>query len=118
MSAPTASRDTIHEAEWAIAWTCHAGEHAWVREHEFASDSPTKSPRVPAGWHLVAYAIDAPRRPRPLLGVSSRRVWFRKDADPDVYGDHDWPVEAVDPASIRPRQASRSMGQPLDEVGS
>jgi hypothetical protein len=35
-----------------------------------------------------------------------------KSADPAAYGDHDWPIEAVDPVSIAPRRASRSMGVP------
>lgn len=82
----------------------------WLREHGWLADRPWASPTSIPGYRIVAFS--SVRHGRGHRGPYRRRVWFVKDTDPATYGDHDWPIEAVDPASIAPRRASRAMGLP------
>jgi hypothetical protein len=88
--------------------------YPWLREHGWTTDGPTVRPERIPGYHVVAFTTAARRRDG---GPYARRVWFVKAGDRTAYGDDDWPVEAVDPLSIAPRRASRSMGVPPWRVG-
>ena len=81
----------------------------WLREHRWSAPGPTARPERIPGYRVVAYSTARPRR---YVDLYPRRVWFVRSRDHLDYGDRDWPVEAVDPASIAPRRASRSMGVP------
>jgi hypothetical protein len=81
----------------------------WLREHGWTTSRPKARPVRITGYRVVAYSTARGRRDgAPLV----RRVWLVKDGDRVHYGAEDWPIEAVDPASIAPRRASRPMGVP------
>jgi hypothetical protein len=83
--------------------------NAWLREHGWYAPGATCRPERINGYQIVAYSTARPRRGG---GFHQRRVWFVKATDLAAYGEHDWPVEAVDPASIAPRRMSQPMGLP------
>ena len=84
--------------------------YSWLREQGWTTSRPKARPQRMTGYRFVAYST-CRRRNGGALHV--RRVWFVKDGDRFHYGADDWPIEAIDPASIAPRRASRSMGLPL-----
>jgi hypothetical protein len=88
--------------------------YPWLREHGWTAPGATSAPETVDGYHVVAFSTVRRRREG---GFYTRRVWYVKAGDRAVYGDHDWPIEAVDPMSIAPRRASRSMGLPPWRVG-
>ena len=81
----------------------------WLREHGWYAPGPNRAPEPIPGYRVVAFSTVRRRRHG---GFYSRRVWFVKGTDHAAYGDHDWPIEAVDPLSIAPRRMSRPMGVP------
>lgn len=83
--------------------------YPWLREHGWTADGPSGAPARIPGYHVVAFTTVTRRAGG---GPYARRVWFVKADDRAAYGDDDWPLEAVDPMSIAPRRASRSMGVP------
>ena len=97
------------EAEVAVVILEPLDAYPWLREHGWTADGPSGAPAVVPGYHVVAFTTVARR---PDGGPYTRRVWFVKADDRAIYGDHDWPLEAVDPVSIAPRRASRSMRLP------
>jgi hypothetical protein len=96
-------------AEAAIVVLEPLDAYPWLREHGWYADGATVRPETIDGYHVVAFSTARRRREG---GFYARRFWFVKAADRAVYGDHDWPIEAVDPLSIAPRRASRSKGMP------
>ena len=87
--------------------------YPWLREHGWTADGPSRPPARIPGYHVVAFTTVARRRDG---GPYARRARFVKAGDRAAYGREDWPLEAVDPVSIAPRRASRSMGIPLWRV--
>jgi hypothetical protein len=96
-------------AEVALVVLAPLDAYPWLREHSWTADGPSAPPARSSGYHVVAFTTAARR---PDGGPNARRVWFVKADDRAAYGDHDWPIEAVDPVSIAPRRTSRSMGIP------
>lgn len=105
---PLLAPDTL-PAEVALVILEPLDAYPWLREHGWTGDGPSGAPARIPGYRVVAFTTVARRADG---GPYPRRVWFVKGADCAVYGDDDWPVEAVDPVSIAPRRASRSMGIP------
>lgn len=105
---PLLAPDTL-TAEVALVILEPLDAYPWLREHGWTADGPSGAPARIPGYHVVAFSTVRRRREG---GFYSRRIWFVKAADRAAYGDHDWPTEAVDPVSIAPRRASRSMGLP------
>ena len=105
---PLLAPDTL-PAEVALVILEPLDAYPWLREHGWTADGPSGAPARIPGYHVVAFTTVARR---PDGGPYARRVWFVKAGDRAAYGDDDWPVEAVDPVSIAPRRASRSMGLP------
>ena len=105
---PILAPDTL-PAEVAVVVLEPLDAYPWLREHGWYADGATVGPERIPGYHVVAFSTARRRREG---GFYSRRFWFVKAADRAVYGDHDWPIEAVDPVSIAPRRASRSKGMP------
>ena len=83
--------------------------YPWLREHGWTADGPSRPPARIPGYHVVGFTTVGRRRDG---GPYARRVWFVKAYDRAAYGREDWPLVAVDPLSIAPRRASRSMGLP------
>jgi hypothetical protein len=81
----------------------------WLREQRWTTPGPKVRPVPTTGYRVVAYSTC---RRRGDGAPHVRRVWFVKDGDRVHYGADDWPIEAIDPASIAPRRASRPMGVP------
>jgi hypothetical protein len=79
----------------------------WLREQGWTSSGPKARPVRKANYRVVAYSTALPRSDG---APHVRRVWFVRDGDRVNYGADDWPIEAVDPASIAPRRASRRAG--------
>lgn len=96
-------------AEVAVVVLEPLDAYPWVREHGWYAPGATVPPERMPGYRVVAFSTVRRRRDG---GFYSRRIWFVKATDLACYGDHDWPIEAVDPVSIAPRRASRSMGMP------
>ena len=96
-------------AEEAVVILEPLDQFPWLREHGLATSGPIARPERMPGYRLIAYSTARRRRGQDF---HQRRVWFVKARDHLDYGDVDWPIEAVDPASIAPRCASRPMGLP------
>ena len=97
------------DLEAGIAWLDDPDRYAYLRESVVSVMSPGRRPRCPhPEGRLVAYSIIRPGGPRQL---HRRRVWWVSPVDRavDPGGPYrvGWPVEAVDPASVRPRRVSR-----------
>jgi hypothetical protein len=104
----TPAPDTLR-AEVALVILDPLDAYPWLREHGWTADGPSGAPARIPGYDVVAFTTAARH---PDGGPYARRVWFVKADDRAAYGDDDWPLEAVDPVSIAPRRASRSMGIP------
>jgi hypothetical protein len=100
--------DTL-PAEVAVVVLEPLDAYPWLREHGWYAPGATVRPERIPGYRIVAFSTVRRRREG---GFYSRRVWFVKADDRAAYGDHDWPIEAVDPLSIAPRRASRPKGMP------
>jgi hypothetical protein len=105
---PILAPDTL-SAEVAVVVLEPLDAYPWLREHGWYADGATSAPERIPGYHVVAFSTARRRREG---GFYARRFWFVKATDPAAYGDHDWPIEAVDPVSIGPRRASRPKGMP------
>jgi hypothetical protein len=105
---PTLAPDTL-PAEVAVVVLEPLDAYPWLREHGWYAPGATVGPERIPGCHVVAFSTVRRRREG---GFHSRRVWFVQADDRAIYGDHDWPIEAVDPVSIAPRRASRPKGMP------
>lgn len=100
---PTTAAALLQESGIVILRDLDELAGGWLRESRIA----TRNRRGPLarmqGLTVWAYAE---LRPMPGGNYSPRRYWYRTDRD-RVYADWDHPIEAIDPASIRPRQATR-----------
>lgn len=97
-------------AEVAVVVLEPLDAYPWLREHGWYADGATGRPERIDGYHVVAFSTV--RHGRHHRGPYARRIWFVKSTDAAAYGDHDWPIEAVDPLGIAPRRASRLKGMP------
>lgn len=93
--------------EFAIAWLVQPGDIPWAREYVLEAHAPNARPDIPSDWRLVAYAV-VEHRAGPQFYF--KRLWFTKPLDASVYGDRDWPIEAVRLPTVRPRELSEAMG--------
>jgi hypothetical protein len=105
---PILAPDTL-PAEVAVVVLEPLDAYPWLREHGWYAPGATSAPETIDGYHVVAFSTARRRREG---GFYARRFWFVKATDPAAYGDHDWPIEAVDPLSIAPRRASPPKGVP------
>ena len=94
----------LHEQR--IVWLDHPENFRYVRETIVTSPFRTRPPRrsrVPG--RLVAYAVLAPTaRASWLSQLFERRCWYLAAHDPPEGAS--WPIEAVDPLTIRPGRLS------------
>ena len=91
MTLPLAP-DTL-PAEVAVVIVEPLDAYPWLREHGWTADGPNGAPARTPGYRVVAFSTVTRR---PAGGPYARRVWFVKAGDRAAYGDHDWPMQAVD----------------------